>query len=144
MGEEIILDRGDTAAMKLSEGEQALMHEIELEAPRPISRAPRPTPRTSSSRAAAQHQPVVMDALINPTKQTQTAPPEAREFDHHDGPEETRRRRRIRVDDYDDDDVGYAPQPPRNNRRAGTRASTMKRQTSSTSSIDSRKGVCRQ
>ena len=33
MGEEIILDRGDTAAMKLSEGEQALMHEIELEAP---------------------------------------------------------------------------------------------------------------
>lgn len=120
MGEEIILDRGDTAAMKLSEGEQALMHEIELEAPRPISRAPRPTPRTSSSRAAAQQQPDEMDAFINPTKQTQTAPPEAREFDHHDGPEEYYDDDDgYGYDDYDDDDVGYAPQPPQEQPSSG-------------------------
>lgn len=120
MGEEIILDRGDTAAMKLSEGEQALMHEIELEAPRPISRAPRPTPRASSSRAAAQQQPDEMDAFINPTKQTQNAPPEAREFDHHDGPEEYYDDDDgYGYDDYDDDDGGYAPQPPQEQPSSG-------------------------
>ena len=54
-----------------------------------------------------------MDAFINPTKQTQTAPPEAREFDHHDGPEEYYDDDDgYGYDDYDDDDVGYAPQPP--------------------------------
>ena len=120
MGEEIILDRGDTAAMKLSEGEQALMHEIELEAPRPISRAPRPTPRGPSSRAAAQAEPDEMDAFINPTKQAHTAPPEPREFDHHDGPEEYYDDDGYGYDGYDDDDdVGYAPQPPQEQPSSG-------------------------
>ena len=116
MGEEIILDRGDNAAMKLSENEQALMHEIELEAPRPIHRAPRPTPRASSSPRRGYTETEEMDAFINPMKQSRPAPPEPTEFDHHDGPDE------YYEDDYSDDDFdgGYgAPPMPQEQPSAG-------------------------
>lgn len=118
MGEEIILDRGDNAAMKLSENEQALMHEIELEAPRPIHRAPRPTPRASSSPRRGYAETEEMDAFINPMKQSRPAPPEPTEFDHHDGPDE------YYEDDYSDDDFdgggGYgAPPMPQEQPSAG-------------------------
>ena len=118
MGEEIILDRGDNAAMKLSENEQALMHEIELEAPRPIHRAPRPTPRASSSPRRGYAETEEMDAFINPMKQSRPAPPEPTEFDHHDGPDE------YYEDDYSDDDCdgggGYgAPPMPQEQPSAG-------------------------
>jgi hypothetical protein len=119
MDEEIILDRGDNAAMKLSENERALMHEIELEAPRPIHRAPRPTPRASSSPRRGYDDAEEMDAFINPTKQSRPAAPEPTEFDHHDGPEEY-----YEDDDYSDDDFngggGYgAPPMPQEQPSAG-------------------------
>ena len=79
MDGEIILDRSQGNVMKLDDNEQALMDEIEIEAPRPRSARvlPKPTVYKPTNRMApppmestAQED---IDAFANPTKQT--APP---------------------------------------------------------------------
>lgn len=99
MDGEIVLDRGD-GAVRLNDSERALMQEIEIEAPRPVHRAPRPTPRAPPRASGGNREDVEMDAFINPTKQQHHAPPDAPEFDHGDGAED------YFDDDFSDDDYG--------------------------------------
>ena len=88
MDGEIVLDRGETTVMKLDDGEQRLMDEIQISAPQP-RRVPRPKP-TPYARPrvshAMEHQEEI-DAFVNPNKQS--APPPV-----HGGPS---------FDDDDDD-----------------------------------------
>jgi hypothetical protein len=74
MDGEIVLDRGETTVMKLDDGEQRLMDEIQISAPQP-RRVPRPKP-TPYGRPrpppAMEHQEEI-DAFVNPNKQS--APP---------------------------------------------------------------------
>ena len=70
MDGEIVLDRGETTVMKLDDGEQRLMDEIQISAPQP-RRAPRPKPYMRQA-PAMEHQEEI-DAFVNPNKQS--APP---------------------------------------------------------------------
>ena len=88
MDGEIILDRKNTNVMKLDDGEQALMNEIEIDVPRP-----RPQPvKKQISQVKTQFvppQPQVfqedIDSFANPNKQTQpTAPPPEAPVDYHE------------------------------------------------------------
>ena len=92
MDGEIVLDRGETTVMKLDDGEQRLMDEIQISAPQP-RRVPRPKP-TPYARPrvshAMEHQEEI-DAFVNPNKQS--APPPV-----HGGPS---------FDDDDDVDDPY-------------------------------------
>ena len=99
MDGEIVLDRGD-GAVRLNDSERALMQEIEIEAPRPVHRAPRAPPRAPPRASGGNREDVEMDAFINPTKQQHQAPPNAPEFDHGDGAED------YFDDDFSDDDYG--------------------------------------
>jgi hypothetical protein len=88
MDGEIVLDRGETTVMKLDDGEQRLMDEIQISAPQP-RRVPRPKP-TPYARPRASHameHQEEIDAFVNPNKQS--APPPV-----HGGPS---------FDDDDDD-----------------------------------------
>ena len=68
MDEEIVLDRRNTTIMKLDADEQAIMDEIEISAPRPQQRVPRPTRPTPAPPQMHQQQES-MDAFVNPNKQ---------------------------------------------------------------------------
>jgi hypothetical protein len=79
MDGEIVLDRSQGNVMKLDDNEQALMDEIEIEAPRPRSSRilPKPTVYKPTSRSAPPPMESAVqediDAFANPTKQS--APP---------------------------------------------------------------------
>ena len=72
MDEEIVLD-SHTNVVKLDADEQALMDEIEISVPRPKP-VPRPTTRPMQRPGASHHQEV-MDAFVNPNKQSAPAQP---------------------------------------------------------------------
>jgi hypothetical protein len=76
MDGEISLDRSVGNVMKLDDNEQALMDEIEIEAPRPRSsrRVPQPTVYKPQPQPTMQED---IDAFANPTKQS--APPQHQE-----------------------------------------------------------------
>jgi hypothetical protein len=74
MDGEIVLDRGETTVMKLDDGEQRLMDEIQISVPQPrrVPR-PKPTPYTRPRPSPAMEHQEEIDAFVNPNKQS--APP---------------------------------------------------------------------
>jgi len=74
MDGEIVLDRGETTVMKLDDGEQQLMDEIQISVPQPrrVPR-PKPTPYTRPRPSPAMEHQEEIDAFVNPNKQS--APP---------------------------------------------------------------------
>lgn len=74
MDGEIVLDRGETTVMKLDDGEQRLMDEIQISTPQPrrVPR-PKPTPYTRPRPSPAMEHQEEIDAFVNPNKQS--APP---------------------------------------------------------------------
>ena len=75
MEDEIIIDRGAPTIMKLDQDEQALMDEIQISPPqRPIP-VRRPVERTPSRPQRSNFDDEVMDAFVNPNKQSAPAAP---------------------------------------------------------------------
>lgn len=72
MDGEIVLDRGETTIMKLDDGEQRLMDEIQISAPQP-RRVPRPKPTPYTRPSPVMEHQEEIDAFVNPNKQS--APP---------------------------------------------------------------------
>jgi len=88
MDGEIILDRKNTNVMKLDDGEQALMNEIEIDIPRPRAQ---PVKKQISQMKTqfVPPQPQVfqedIDSFANPNKQTQPSiPPQEAPVDYHE------------------------------------------------------------
>src|SRR6056300_946582 len=89
MDGEIVLDRSHGHVMKLDDDEQALMDEIEIEAPRPRSAklVPKPSVYRPPQRAAPEVQEDI-DAFANPTKQSAPPPPQDEPVDYGEYEEE--------------------------------------------------------
>ncbi len=87
MDGEIVLDRGDTTVMKLDDGEQRLMDEIQISIPQP-RRVPRPKPTpyapSRPRRPPAMDYQEEIDAFVNPNKQN-APPPVHQAFDDDEG-----------------------------------------------------------
>lgn len=78
MDEEIVLDRGSATVMKLDADEQALMDEIEISSSRPQP-VRRPVQQPMHRSAPQAHQQEIMDAFVNPNKQSAPSQPQADE-----------------------------------------------------------------
>ena len=121
MGEEIILDRGDTRRDETLRGRTGA--HARNRARGTASRSPA---RLVRRRARLRPRQLRNNNL---TRWTRSSTPRNRhkpprltrpEFDHHDGPEEYYDDDDgYGYDDYDDDDVGYAPQPPQEQPSSG-------------------------
>ena len=104
MDGEIVLDRGETTVMKLDDGEQRLMDEIQISVPQPrrVPR-PKPTPYARPRPSPAMERQEEIDAFVNPNKQS--APPPVHGgggFDDEDEDDE---------EVYNDMDFEDEPQP---------------------------------